>query len=53
VLLLKRSGRLGLREAGPSRINHRARHRGPLETTTCDGSHMFVRIVRLWDETNG
>lgn len=29
VLLLKRSGGLGRHEAGPSRIKHRARHRGP------------------------
>jgi hypothetical protein len=50
VLLLKRSGRLGRRKAGPSRINHRTRHRGPLETATCGGSHMFFRIVRLWEE---
>jgi hypothetical protein len=23
---------------------------GPLETATCGGSHIFFRIVRLWDE---
>jgi hypothetical protein len=57
VLPLKRSGRLGRHEAGPSRINHRARHRGPpgngppvlLSSNRDELSHNLSDRYRLWD----